>query len=419
MRTAARKKAAGAVCTALALCFATAHTAEGAAGPSHAETRGSLVSAEALYTLETPKDVTSQLRGLGFPSDSTRYGVDAYRLVYNTVDAHGSPTTASGLLVLPHDVKGTLVPVSYTHGSELFDKDAPSTDPLGFNAGAPITYASAGFASVAPDYLGMGTGPGTHPWLDVPSGTTASLDMLRAAREFMPRTGSTMGRDVLATGFSQGAETALGLGRALRKGEDPRFRLAALAPVSGAYALRDAQIPAMFSGEVSAKASVVNAAYAYAAFDRTYDVYDEPADVFQQPYADSVEALTEGRHNWQDLAEATPGTLAELLTARGRDLLEHPRGNMAKALWAADNSCEEWSPQVPRRMYFSAGDEQVVNANTRQCLADFASQGVRFPTVDVGLEEWHGSRHFGSNVAATRQIVTWFLSLDSGPGTTS
>ncbi|MEV0489631.1 lipase [Streptomyces atratus] len=411
MRTTASRKAAVAAGMALALCSATAYTAEGATDFSRSKARGELISAEALYTLTTPQDVTSQLESLGFQGDSVRYGVDAYRLVYSTVDAHGSPTTASGLLVLPHDFKGTLKPVSYGHGSELFDKDAPSTDPQGFNAAAPVTYAAAGFAGIAADYLGQGTGPGTHPWLDVPSETSATLDMLRAAREFVPRTGSFLKRDVLATGFSQGAEAALGLGRALQQGEDPRFRLAALAPVSGAYAVRDAEIPAMLSGEVSAKVSVLNVAYSYAAFDRTYDVYDKPTDVFKEPYADKVEGLTDGQHNWQELAVATPGTLDELLTAKGRDLIEHPQGNLDEALRAADNSCKGWAPQVPRRMYFTSGDDQAVNANIRYCLADFMSQGAKFPTVDVQSEAWHGSRHFGSNVAATSQIVKWFLSL--------
>lgn len=417
MRTAASKKAAVTACMALALCLTTAYTAqnsEAAAGRglrSDSGARGSLVSTEALYALRTPQDVTTQLESLGFRGDATHYGVDAYRLVYDTVDAHGSPTTASGLLVLPHGFKGALKTVSYAHGSELFAEDAPSTAPLGFNAGSPLAYASSGFASVAPDYLGLGTGPGYHPWLDVPSETTAALDMLRAAREFVPSTGGSLGRDVLSTGFSQGAEAALGLGRALQRGDDPWFRLAALTPVSGAYAIRDAQIPAVFSGEVSAKASVLNASYLFTAFDRTYDVYDKPTDVFKEPYADAVEELTDGQYNWQDLAAATPDTIDELLTAHGLDLLRHPQGNMAEALRATDDSCKGWAPHVPRRMYFTTGDEQSVNANITYCLADFTSQGVDFPTVDVGPEKWQGSLHFGSNVAATEQILSWFLSL--------
>lgn len=65
--------------------------------------------------------------------------------------------------------------VSFTHGTEVFRGDAPSMSPAGFEPGPAYTYASAGFAVSDPDYLGLGTGPGLHPWMDVPSETTASL----------------------------------------------------------------------------------------------------------------------------------------------------------------------------------------------------------------------------------------------------
>jgi pimeloyl-ACP methyl ester carboxylesterase len=108
-----------------------------------------------------------------------------------------------------------------------------------------LTYGAAGFAVVATDYLGLGTGPGLHPWMDVPSETTASLDMPRAARNLMRdnNTGHTLGRDIMVTGFSQGASAALGLARALGDNAEPWFGLRAIAPVSGAYAFRYAEIP--------------------------------------------------------------------------------------------------------------------------------------------------------------------------------
>lgn len=55
--------------------------------------------------------------------------------------------------------------------------------------------------------------------------------MLRAARQFAPRRGRTLERDVLVTGFSQGASAALGLARALQDGADPWFRPRAVVEV--------------------------------------------------------------------------------------------------------------------------------------------------------------------------------------------
>ena len=45
-------------------------------------------------------------------------------------------------------------------------------------------FASAGYAAVAPDYLGLGTGPGLHPYMDLSSEVTASVDMLDAGRRY-------------------------------------------------------------------------------------------------------------------------------------------------------------------------------------------------------------------------------------------
>jgi hypothetical protein len=59
------------------------------------------VSATPLSTLATTAAVRTELRKDGFSAASARHGVRTYRLIYRTTDAHGHPTTASGLLALP------------------------------------------------------------------------------------------------------------------------------------------------------------------------------------------------------------------------------------------------------------------------------------------------------------------------------
>lgn len=374
--------------------------------------RGTLLSAERLYTLATPRDVAAELDSAGFDSGMTRHGVDAYRLEYRTVDPHGRPTTASGLLVLPRDHQGRLRPVSFGHGTGSHREDAPSMQRHGFLPSPALTYASAGFAAVAADYLGMGTGPGPHPWMDIPSETTASLDMLRAARAFAFRTGHVLEREVVATGFSQGASAALGLARALQSGEDPWFRLGALAPVSGAYDFRGAELPALLSGELQPKSSVIYTAYLLVAYNRLHHLYDQPEEVFQETYAGGIEELFDGEHTGQQLMEGTPDTLDDLLTAHGRDLLSHPTGNLAEALRVTDSVCTDWAPRVPTRLYWATGDDEAAVANTEHCEAAMRAHGVPVRTVNVGPVDYQGSRHLGSQVAATARIVRWLSQWD-------
>ncbi|MEU5836299.1 lipase [Streptomyces diacarni] len=379
--------------------------------------RGALVSAEKLYTLATPQAVAAELRGAGFEDDTVRHGVVAYRLVYRTVDPHGRPTTASGLLVLPLDSKrqsGHVKPlqaVSFAHGTGSHKDDAPSMQRGAFVSAPVLAHASAGAAGVAPDYLGMGEGPGLHPWMDIGSETTASLDMLRAARAFAPRTGHALERKVMVTGFSQGASAALGLSRALQAGKDRWFELGGLAPVSGAYDFGGTELPALLDGRLESKSGVVYAAYTLVAFNRLHHVYDSASEVFRAPYDSTVEALFDGAHTGEQLMRGTPGTLDALLTEHGRTLLAHPTGPMAAALRTTDAVCTDWAPRAPVRLYLATGDEQAVTANTERCQEALRASGVEAPVVDLGAVDHQGSRHLGSNVAATSAIVRWFGEL--------
>lgn len=416
----ALRACAAAVCCGLllsgpaAVATATAAAPVGRAhapGPAEESGRGTLVSAEKLYTLATPQAAAAELAAAGFAGDTARHGVVAYRLVYRTVDAYGRPTTASGLFALPLSSAHRLRTVSFAHGTGSHKDDAPSMQRGAFVSAPVIAHAASGAASVAPDYLGLGKGPGLHPWMDINSETTASLDMLRAARAFAPRAGHSLEREVMVTGFSQGASAALGLGRALESGRDRWFRLGALAPVSGAYDFGGAELPALLAGRLEPKSSVVYAAYTLVAFNRLHHIYDAPGEVFRAPYDSTVEALFDGAHTGEQLMRGTPGALGDLLTDHGRDLLAHPTGGLAAALRTTDAVCTDWTPRAPVRLYMAAGDEQAATENTAHCRAALRAGGVSAPVIDLGEADYNGSRHLGSNVAATAAVVRWFGEL--------
>ncbi|MFE4513579.1 alpha/beta hydrolase family protein [Kitasatospora sp. NPDC056783] len=406
LRSALRRLNAGAALAVLAA--ATVTTGAASADTAPPSDRGRLVSAHRTTTLATKEDVAAALAAATYDASTVRFGVDTYRLVYRTVDPGGRPTTASGLLVLPRGGEHELRTVSFTHGTTSYRADAPSSMvKAGFVSSPALTYASAGFAAVAPDYLGLGAGPGPHPWMDVPSETTASLDMLRAARAFVPSTGRALGHDVLVTGFSQGASAAMGLARTLQAGDDRWFRLRAVAPVSGGYDFRHAELPALLGGSLEPKSSVLYSAYLLVAWNRLHHLYDSPGEVFQAPYDSTIEALFDGSHTGPQLFAGTPDTIDALLTPHGFEMLRHPTGRLAKALRVADSTCD-WAPGVPVRLYMAGGDEQAANANTGRCEAMLRSHGVSAAVVDLGTPDFAGSRHLGSNVAGAAAIVRWF-----------
>lgn len=399
--------------------------AASAADPASHWHRGQLVSVTPLLTLRDRAAVRAELIADGFSPATDRYGVRTYRLVYRTVSAAGRPTTASGLLAVPAGGPRRLSLVSFTHGTEVFRKDAPSMSPHGFEPAPAYTYASAGFAVADPDYQGLGTGPGFQPWMDVPAETSAALDMLRATRAYLTGHGRTLRRDVLITGFSQGASAALGLARALQRGADDRFRVGALAPISGVYDLRHVELPAILGGELArlnpmpklgAKYEVLYTALMLVTFDRVHRIYRSPAVVFRPPYARTIDRLLDGSTPGPKVFAGTPGRLRQLLTRRGFAMLRHPSGEFAAELRTADSVCANWTPAAPTRLYYAIRDEQAVNANTFACQRRFAARGARVPLVNLGTPDNQHSRHYGSNAAGTGRIVRWFLQLTRRQG---
>ncbi|WP_262401538.1 hypothetical protein [Actinomadura sp. CNU-125] len=314
--------------------------------------------------------------------------------------------------MLPRNGDRRLRTVSYTHGTTSYKPDAPSVADDAWARGPAVTFGAAGFAAVAPDYLGLGEGPGVHPWKHVPSETSAALDMLRAARAFAPRRGRVLERDVLVTGFSQGASSALGLARALQEGADPRFRVRAAAPISGAYDFRGSELPALLNGEVVPKIGVAYTSYLLTSWNRIFGgVYRDPSELFRDPYAGRVEKFFDGTTPGPVMLQGLPGTLDELLTPRGLDLLRNPSGAFAEGLRVDGEVCTAWTPRVPVRLYKMDGDEQAVTANTTACAAAFRDRGARVRVVDVDDRLHEGSRHLGSNTAATGMVADWFAGL--------
>ncbi|GGM56175.1 alpha/beta hydrolase family protein [Dactylosporangium sucinum] len=377
-------------------------SAAGAGGAAAArEGRGDVVAVQRLRPLDTAEAARAELAGAEFDTGTVRFGVDMFQIVYRTVDPTGKPTIASGLLALPRSGERQLRVVSYAHGTELNRTDAPSMWRDGWSVGPAITYASAGFAAVAPDYLGMGLGPGPHPYLHLPSETTASVDLLRAARAVAVEQGRALRREVYVTGFSQGGSAATALGKALQSGADDWFRLGALAPVSGAYDLRNVELKALLT-TVEWPYNLGYLGYLATAWSRLHDL----PTFFDPKYAGRVESLYDGVHTGQDLGETLPGSPAELFSQEGLALLGTPSGRFAAALAEHDASCTGYRSPVPTRLFAARTDEQVPVANSEHCAAV-----LRAPVVDTGTQEYQGSVHLGSNIAGTAQAVRWFLQL--------
>ena len=396
---------------------------------------GTLVSATLLQQVSA-KSVRTELAGARFAPGApalgggeARYGVDAYRVTYRTVDANGRPVVASGLVAFPaggaggagaadaadaadgsiaqstrsSDVNHAIDPpvVSYDHGTTATSADTPSSFGLGPDHAvegrwSAELFASAGFAVTEPDYVGMGTGNGPIEYLIAKSEATASADLITAARTLAAEHGYALERKVLVTGFSQGGQAAMALGRDLQQAGELR----ALAPVSGPYELVTAELPGLFNGQLDPAIQSYYVGYVLTTWNRTYGLYKNPAEAFRAPYANEMARMFNGSEQDAKVTAKLPPTLNKLLTPTFYAWLQHPSGTLLNAMDAND-TCSGWQPDVPVKLFAARGDTTVTQVNAEQC-----ARAIHAPVVQLG-----DVSHEVSDFVALPQIVRWFQKL--------
>lgn len=389
--------AATAACGSQALA-ATNGAAVPQCGPGD---RGRPVSATPLLRLSRAQ-AAGALKQIGGLPAGARTGLTAYRVTYCTVSQAYRPVIASGLLVLPQGTHGRIPLVAYDHSTVVEKTDAPSDLNSDEIRGVSLLFGSDGFAVAEPDYLGLGSSPGLHPYLQAATEASATIDMLTAASQVGAQYHAHLSRRVFLTGGSQGGQAVMAAGQALQAGRSP-WTVAALAPISGPYDM-DAEFPAMFdASRVDPHRAAAYISYILTAWNRLYHLYASPEEVFTAPVAGKINALFDGTHEFDSIAAALP-PVTGLLQPAWRALITHPSGRLAAAIRA--NQVCNWAPREPVRLYASHGDHDVVFAVAQACLSEIAAAGGRAMIVNMG-----GVSHVESIIKSLPLVRTWFSQL--------
>ncbi len=198
---------------------------------------GELVSAERVGVLT----VQSFRDGLGAEESKTvratpLYDVQAWRVVYRTIDSQGALVEASGLLGLPVKAAGAASPVvSYQHGTIFNNARAPSQNIKATEPG--LLLASLGYLTVSPDYVGYGVSQGKpHPYLQAVPTAASVVDLITAARVWRQRQGVRGNGQLFLVGYSEGGYATMAAHRALQASQSVHLaQLAAVLPAAGPY----------------------------------------------------------------------------------------------------------------------------------------------------------------------------------------
>lgn len=305
------------------------------------------------------------------------YGVTNYKITYNTTDVNGSPTVASGAVIVPDIAMCDLYPlVSYQHGTVLHKDNVPSRN-YGSNAQG-MGFAGFGFIVSMPDFLGLGDNPGLHPYHHSETQGSASVDMMRAAREFVEDTlGLNLNGEVFLAGYSQGGHATMALHQYIEDNNlTAEFNIVGSVPMSGAYNLSGVQAEEMYD---SVYASPGYLPYIIESYELVYgDIYNTRADVYDSPYDVNLGPYFNGTQTLGDLNSALPSNVFDFMQDTVLDnfiadstSFSHP---LRVALAANDNY--DWAPAAPVRMLYCEADEQVSYRNSLIALDSMTARGA-------------------------------------------
>ena len=151
--------------------------------------------------------IASRVALLPGASGIAQYGIQVYKLTYQTTGEDGKPVTASGALLIPV-LSQPLPLISYQHGT--IRKEDERLVPSNYNAAGEVwsilsLMASNGYVVTAPDYIGYGASKDLpHPYEHAPTLASSSLDMMRAAKEFCAKENIKLNSKNFLLGYSEG-----------------------------------------------------------------------------------------------------------------------------------------------------------------------------------------------------------------------
>lgn len=183
-----------------------------------AQQAGDVVSAEQKLDL-TPQGVINFISNNLGDQDAPEFagylnsfnvGLKGYKITYYTKNENNVLVKATGLLMYPN-VGFKLSTVVSDHGTTDSRNNVPSNFKGALTAGfvVELSYVLNGYILMAPDYVGMGTGDGVHPYVDYATEAGATIDFITAANKVLGQLGVKRYDEYFLAGYSQGAHAAM------------------------------------------------------------------------------------------------------------------------------------------------------------------------------------------------------------------
>jgi pimeloyl-ACP methyl ester carboxylesterase len=312
-----------------------------------------------------------------------RNGIKVYKLSYKTKNTDGTEITASGALIIP-DTDQPVSMISVQHGTISDNNAAPSYYNPGSEAASfGSLFGSMGYIISYPDYIGYGeSNELPHPYEHRESLASASLDMLRAAKEFLKKQNDVKWDEKLyVAGYSEGGYATMSLHKKIEEEASSEFNLRASSCGAGAYdktAFMNHIINSTTHKDVSSNRLYL---WVLLTYDRIYKLNRPASYYFKEPFA--TEIAKSGIN--VNISQSFNTILNESFKTALNDGIDKGFRDAV-----ADNDVYNWKPKAPVRLYHGNKDDLVFYFNSVNAFNAMKGLGadVQLTTVPDGT---HGS----------------------------
>ena len=349
----------------------------------------------------TPAQLTTRYTALFGPLASLITGqylkneITIYKLVYKTTNTDGTTIQASGALIVPTVTAGIPM-ISIQHGTIRSDNDAPSGNGPGsdtYSFGS--LFASSGNIVALPDYIGYGASANLpHTYEHRVGLATASLDMLRASREFLEQNKVNWDKRLYITGYSEGGYATMSLFKKMQDDVPTEFNLKAVSCGAGAY---DKTAFMKFVVNNTATTEPANTSlyiWVLLTYDRIYGLNRPMTYYFKEPYATQIQTQRENIRLTVSLNQVFTDAFKQAVNS-GSDA--------AFVKVVADNDVFDWKPNVPLQLYHGTADDLVPFFNSQNAFDAMKKRG----TTNITLTPIQGANHTSSEAISGYGLGTY------------
>ncbi len=334
------------------------------------------------------------------------YGVDSYTLIYETITPDRQETQASGILAIPSGMSTAAPILSFQHGTVLKQNAVPTgTDQL--SSLLRMTFGTEGYIVCMPDFLGLGSGKGLHPYMHAESEATATIDMIRAAKNKLDELGISYNEKLFLAGYSQGGHATMATHKVIEQEYADEFTVTASAPMAGPY-----DVSGIMAELILLKEEYISPAYLpymMYSYNSVYNIYDDLESNFVAPYNTSLPPFFNGDnlYSLNEVGTIMPAIPSDIITdAAYNEIVDKTN----TAFWNAleDNDLYDWHSVAPIQMFHCNGDITVPMSNSEKALASFEAKGI----INVELiNPLEGGTHSTCAIPSVFAAKEWFNSL--------